>query len=78
MKNNTSSTVPQRTPCEIWTRVMGYFRPVTSFNIGKKSEHMSRKHFQEIQSSNSKFCKQYSSCSSQESNHSRSSTSQDA
>lgn len=34
-------------PCEIWTRVMGYFRPVSSFNIGKKGEHAERVHFQE-------------------------------
>lgn len=25
-----------RTPCEIWTRVMGYHRPISSFNIGKQ------------------------------------------
>ncbi|MFF1409128.1 ribonucleoside triphosphate reductase [Streptomyces sp. NPDC058289] len=31
--------------CEIWTRVMGYHRPVSSFNIGKKGEHAERVHF---------------------------------
>jgi ribonucleoside-triphosphate reductase len=31
----------------VWTRVMGYFRPVASFNTGKKGEHRERKHFQE-------------------------------
>ncbi len=31
----------------VWTRVMGYFRPVDSFNIGKKGEHEERKHFLE-------------------------------
>lgn len=31
----------------VWTRVMGYFRPVNSFNTGKKGEHRERKHFQE-------------------------------
>lgn len=30
---------------EIWTRVMGYHRPVASFNKGKKSEHKERRHF---------------------------------
>lgn len=35
------------TECEIWTRVMGYFRPLKSFNIGKKSEHAERLHFNE-------------------------------
>ena len=37
----------ERQPCEVWTRVMGYHRPVASFNIGKKGEHYERKHFQE-------------------------------
>jgi ribonucleoside-triphosphate reductase len=32
---------------KVWTRVMGYFRPVDSFNIGKKGEHHQRKHFTE-------------------------------
>lgn len=31
--------------CEVWTRVMGYHRPVSSFNRGKKSEHYERLHF---------------------------------
>jgi len=29
-------------PCEIWTRVMGYHRPVSQFNKGKKSEYRER------------------------------------
>ncbi|MFE3685773.1 ribonucleoside triphosphate reductase [Streptomyces sp. NPDC059095] len=33
--------------CEVWTRVMGYHRPVASFNIGKKGEHAERVHFRE-------------------------------
>ncbi|MCL2469317.1 MAG: ribonucleoside triphosphate reductase [Alphaproteobacteria bacterium] len=32
---------------QVWTRVMGYFRPVDSFNIGKKGEHRERRHFTE-------------------------------
>jgi ribonucleoside-triphosphate reductase len=32
----------KRQPCEIWTRVMGYFRPVSQFNAGKKSEYSDR------------------------------------
>ncbi len=42
-------TDEERQPCEVWTRVMGYHRPVASFNIGKKGEHYERKHFQECQ-----------------------------
>ncbi|MBL8686437.1 MAG: ribonucleoside triphosphate reductase [Alphaproteobacteria bacterium] len=30
---------------KIWTRVMGYFRPIDSFNKGKQGEHRQRKHF---------------------------------
>ena len=37
----------ERQPCEIWTRVMGYHRPVASFNIGKKGEHYERRFFRE-------------------------------
>ncbi len=47
MKN----TLPEneRTRCEIWTRVMGYHRPVSQFNAGKKSEHRERTPFREEQ-----------------------------
>lgn len=31
--------------CEVWTRVMGYFRPIASFNIGKKGEAEEREYF---------------------------------
>ena len=31
--------------CEVWTRVMGYFRPVSSFNTGKKGEFKERQYF---------------------------------
>ncbi|MFC1551941.1 anaerobic ribonucleoside-triphosphate reductase [Candidatus Latescibacterota bacterium] len=37
----------ERQECEIWTRVMGYYRPVSEFNIGKKSEHNERVFFVE-------------------------------
>lgn len=37
----------ERQLCEIWTRVMGYHRPVSSFNRGKKSEFRERKNFRE-------------------------------
>jgi ribonucleoside-triphosphate reductase len=33
--------------CEVWTRVMGYHRPVSEFNPGKKGEHAERVHFTE-------------------------------
>ncbi|MBN8479332.1 MAG: hypothetical protein J0L91_10230 [Burkholderiales bacterium] len=37
----------ERQRCEVWTRVMGYHRPVASFNIGKKGEHAERRFFRE-------------------------------
>ncbi|WP_071638284.1 anaerobic ribonucleoside-triphosphate reductase [Flavobacterium johnsoniae] len=38
----------KRSKCLVYTRVMGYHRPVESFNIGKKGEHQQRNHFKEI------------------------------
>lgn len=32
----------ERQPCEVWTRVMGYHRPVSSFNTGKQGEYAER------------------------------------
>ena len=45
--NTTTLQDHERQPCEIWTRVMGYHRPVSQFNIGKQSEHRERKSFLE-------------------------------
>jgi anaerobic ribonucleoside-triphosphate reductase len=36
-----------RTLCEVWSRVMGYHRPVDQWNAGKQSEHRERTHFKE-------------------------------
>lgn len=49
---NTATLEPalrdeERQRCEVWTRVMGYHRPVSSFNIGKQGEHAERRFFQE-------------------------------
>ena len=37
----------ERTRCEVWTRVMGYHRPVSAWNPGKRSEHAERRYFVE-------------------------------
>lgn len=37
----------ERTRCEVWTRVMGYHRPVSAFNAGKQAEHRDRRTFRE-------------------------------
>lgn len=45
------STIPlddtERTRCEIWTRIMGYHRPIDNFNAGKRAEHAERCYFHE-------------------------------
>ena len=35
----------ERQPCEVWTRVMGYFRPSSCYNRGKLQEFNDRKYF---------------------------------
>ena len=49
MKSNAQFELrdEERTRCEIWTRVMGYHRPVAAFNSGKRSEHAERRYFVE-------------------------------
>ena len=49
----------QRTPCQVYTRVMGYLRPVSHYNIGKKSEFYGRKYFNEQKTANSTFVRQF-------------------
>ncbi|MDP1817720.1 MAG: anaerobic ribonucleoside-triphosphate reductase [Leadbetterella sp.] len=51
MKTLTKSILKEneqlRTKCLVYTRVMGYHRPVESFNLGKKGEHKQRTYFEE-------------------------------
>jgi anaerobic ribonucleoside-triphosphate reductase len=35
----------KRQKCIVYTRVMGYHRPIESFNVGKTGEHKQRKQF---------------------------------
>mgnify|MGYP001432735603 FL=1 len=44
----------ERQRCEVWTRVMGYHRPVSSFNIGKQGEFHERKFFEECRTTAAK------------------------
>jgi anaerobic ribonucleoside-triphosphate reductase len=37
----------ERTLCEIWSRVMGYYRPLEDWNIGKKEEFKDRVNYKE-------------------------------
>lgn len=38
--------IAKRTPCEVWSRVVGYLRPVKNWNDGKKAEFYDRKNFE--------------------------------
>lgn len=49
----------ERIRCEVYTRVMGYFRPVSNYNIGKKAEFYWRKCFDEKLSMNSQFIEDF-------------------
>ena len=46
-QNQLNNYNEKRTKCLVFTRVMGYHRPVESFNIGKKGEHKQRIYFKE-------------------------------
>lgn len=39
--------IEERTPCEIYSRVMGYHRPVSAWNAGKQQEFRDRLCFEE-------------------------------
>lgn len=54
--------MPKRQKCEVYTRVMGYHRPVSQFNEWKKSEYYSRTYFMEWKTCNSKFVDEFSTC----------------
>ncbi len=49
----------ERTRCQIYTRVVGFYNPVSNFNIGKKSEFYTRTYFNEKKSMNSEFVEKY-------------------
>jgi len=38
-------TKAQRQPCEVYSRIVGYIRPVDQWNPGKQSEYADRKMF---------------------------------
>lgn len=48
-----------RTPCEVYTRVMWYIRPVSWYNLWKKSEFYWRKNFDENKIDNSEFIRKF-------------------
>ncbi len=44
-KKNMSPIQTKRTPCEVYSRVTGYLRPVKQWNDGKRAEYLERKTF---------------------------------
>ena len=44
---NQTTNEAKRTPCERFSRSMGFIRPVSNFNIGKYSEFCERNTFKE-------------------------------
>jgi hypothetical protein len=39
------ATNSDRVPCEIYSRVVGYLRPIQHWNPGKQAEHRARKFY---------------------------------
>lgn len=59
MQNEVENVEKKRTPCEVYTRVMGYIRPVSGYNPGKRTEFYSRKYFEEAKVDNSAFIRKF-------------------
>ncbi|SMF09382.1 ribonucleoside-triphosphate reductase class III catalytic subunit [Alteromonadaceae bacterium Bs31] len=45
IQSDTDNNESERVRCEVWTRVMGYHRPVSAWNKGKQQEHKQREFF---------------------------------
>ena len=48
VETQASEGMPQRTPCEVYSRVVGYIRPVDQWNPGKQSEFYDRVNFDKV------------------------------
>lgn len=35
----------KKIPCEVFSRIVGYYRPISSWNEGKQQEAKDRKHY---------------------------------
>lgn len=57
--NEQEEIEKKRTKCEVWSRCMGYHRPVSNYNTWKKSEFYWRTNFKEEKTFNSKFVEIY-------------------
>lgn len=45
LSKNVEELAAKRQPCEVWSRVVGYLRPVQNWNEGKKAEYFDREEF---------------------------------
>lgn len=45
MEQSNAQKVTKKVPCEVYSRVVGYLRPVKNWNAGKKQEFKERKTF---------------------------------
>ncbi|MDD3531735.1 MAG: anaerobic ribonucleoside-triphosphate reductase [Candidatus Shapirobacteria bacterium] len=45
VKKKNKATPKDRTPCEVYSRIVGYLRPVSQWNEGKASEYQMRKEY---------------------------------
>jgi len=45
LEDGTMIPEKDRTKCEVYSRVVGYLRPVSQYNAGKKAEWKDRKEF---------------------------------
>ena len=41
----TTSRIVKKVPCEVYSRVVGYYRPVINWNLGKQQEFKERRTF---------------------------------
>lgn len=42
----SEKTAENKVPCEVYSRIVGYLRPVQNWNLGKKEEFKDRKVFE--------------------------------
>lgn len=49
----------ERQPCDVYTRIMGYFRPISDANIGKRQEFKDRVYFTEEVAQESEIYKSF-------------------
>lgn len=43
---SSEAKIGERTKCEVYSRVVGYFRPLSQWNEGKQSEYAERREYE--------------------------------